>query len=257
MPLYRRLTRRLSPLLTRLLSPIPIPQPCRLCGLFSGTPVCHACHAISTPAPHRCRRCALPLPGSGEICGECLQQSPAFYHTLCAGDHTPPASDWLNVFKHNADLTAGELLLWRLAKVVEAHYGNGPRPDLLIPTPMHWRAQLQRGFNQAAWMSHRLSQQTGIPALMALQRVAAGQAQKSLSRRERLHNLRDCFEVRPRMHSLLSGRHLALIDDVVTTGASARLLSQLLRDAGAARVDVWCLTRTPKPHRLRCGPELA
>ncbi len=234
--------------LSGLLPSLQLPQPCRLCGLFSTTPVCRACCAVSVPAPCRCQRCALPLPGRGEICGECLRQPPAFHHTLCASDHTPPASDWLNLFKHRGDLTAGELLVQRLTEVTKAHYGDGARPELLIPTPMHWRAQLRRGFNQAAWIGHRLSQNTHIPALMALHRPAAGQPQKSLNRRERLRNLRDDFAVRPRLQPLLRGRHLALIDDVVTTGASARLLSQLLRDAGAGRVDVWCLTRTPKAH---------
>jgi ComF family protein len=133
-----------------------------------------------------------------------------------------------------------ELLSHRLHK----HYQHDPRPTLVLPVPLHWRRQWRRGFNQAHFLAAQLSRQLNIPLQSdCLARSHATQPQQGMQRRQRLRNLSHAFNVMasPR------GRHIALVDDVVTTGATANLLSRMLLEHGAERVDVWCLARTP-PH---------
>ena len=120
------------------------------------------------------------------------------------------------------------------------------RPDLLLPVPLSGRRLRQRGFNQAGMLARWLSQ--GLQLTLnehVLQRRQDTQAQQQLNAAQRLRNLRQAFALAPA--SQVRGLHLAIVDDVLTTGATAESIARLLRKAGAARVDVYCLARTPKP----------
>ncbi len=237
-------------------------QLCQWCSVFCHNHLCPSCEQALVTDTIRCQRCALQMLQPAPFCGECLAAPPAFQQILCADDHVAPFHDWLNRFKSHADLVAGELLIQRLLSNIRHVYlidnvGDSETsntldcslPQWLVPTPLHWWTQWQRGFNQSAWIAKRLSQQLHLPALNALQRPIKGKTQKSLSRKERQQNLKPVFKLKKMHQAALRGSHVALIDDVVTTGATSRLLSDLLIKAGAARVDVWCLTRTPKLKR--------
>jgi ComF family protein len=137
----------------------------------------------------------------------------------------------------------GELLSQHL---VHAFDEGLPRPDLLLPVPLAIRRQRQRGFNQAAMLGQWLSTALQLPRQDAwLQRVLDTPAQQQLDAATRKRNLRKAFALAS--ESAVAGRHIALVDDVLTTGATAESLARLLNKAGAARVDVYCLARTPKP----------
>jgi ComF family protein len=143
-------------------------------------------------------------------------------------------------FKYSGRLAYGRLLsrelLRRLADEADL------QANLLMPVPLHWRRRWSRGFNQAEIIGDELSRALKLPLQTRwLSRVRATTPQQSLSAAERRRNLRAAFALR----APLTGLHIALIDDVVTTGATVGEISRLLLAAGAASVQVWCLARTP------------
>jgi ComF family protein len=150
-------------------------------------------------------------------------------------------------FKHSAKWPLGRLLAELLAQFLQHRFDEDlERPDLLVPVPLAAKRLRQRGFNQAAMLARWLSAGLDIPCdETLLRRIQDTSAQQDLNADARKKNLRNAFALSP--DASIKGRHLALVDDVLTTGATAQALARLLVDAGAARVDVYCLARTPKP----------
>ncbi|EXF43570.1 phosphoribosyl transferase [Pseudomonas sp. BAY1663] len=150
-------------------------------------------------------------------------------------------------FKHQARWPFGRLLGERLAHHLEHAFADGlPRPDALLPVPLARRRLRQRGFNQARMLADWLGRGLAIPVEAdTLQRLVDTPPQQQLDAATRRRNLRQAFALSATAR--VEDRHLALVDDVLTTGATAEALARLLKRAGAARVDVYCLARTPKP----------
>ena len=118
-------------------------------------------------------------------------------------------------------------------------------PDLLIPAPMHWLKRWQRGFNQAEFLAQHIARELQIPlATKIVKRTHKTPAQKELTRSQRQQNLRKAFAISEKNRVQINGKRIAIIDDVVTTTATVRELSQLLIRAGAKEVQVWALART-------------
>lgn len=181
------------------------------------------------------------MQSDGQLCGECQQEPPPWQHCVAAFEYRQPVRQLVNRYKHHSDLTCGRVL----AELLSNHLQNSlsEPPDLLIPVPLHWRRQLVRGFNQSYDLARMLSARLDIPCSNRhLRKRRHTTAQHSLPRAQRKRNLRGVFEVR----RPVAGLRIALIDDVVTTGSTARALTRLLLESGAARVDVWCISRTPK-----------
>ncbi|MDN3221800.1 ComF family protein [Pseudomonas nunensis] len=224
-------------------------QPCLLCSEPADdiTPICTACETELPWLGDHCQTCALPLPASGLTCGQCLQQPPAFERVAAPWTYGFPVDTLITRFKHNAKWPFGRLLGELLAQFLQHRFDEDlERPDLLIPVPLATRRLRQRGFNQAAMLARWLSEYLDIPCdETLLLRIQDTSAQQELKAEARRRNLRNAFALAP--GASVTGRHLALIDDVLTTGATAQTLARLLIDAGAARVDVYCLARTPKP----------
>ena len=229
---------------------------CRLCqGLCRGEALCCGCLQQITDRKQRCYRCALPLPelppnppssGAMRICGECLGQPPAFTTTVTAGCYRTPINHWLNNFKERRDLRDGRLLCQLLSARLQPHYAEDDWPEALVPVPLHWQRLLLRGFNQSLWIARDLHRVTRIPVITPLSRRRSRHEQKELSKSARRANLRRAFVVENQSKAMVQGKHLALIDDVVTTTATVRIISQRLLQAGARRGDVWSLARTDK-----------
>jgi ComF family protein len=113
---------------------------------------------------------------------------------------------------------------------------------------MSARRLTERGYNQAWELARRLAAALSLPASASLLLRPADAAQQiELGRTERLRNLRNAFMVDPARRATLRGRRVALVDDVMTTGATAHAAAEALLRAGAAAVDVWILARTPEP----------
>lgn len=227
------------------------PQHCLLCGLPSrrDLPLCHPCEAELPANNHCCRRCALPLAplptpaGSGRdrICGACLAAPPPFASATAPWLYSEQLAFILQRWKYGHDWRLTALLgyLWR------QQAGQHPMPDLLVPVPLHWRKRWRRGVNQAELLCRQL-QRGGLVAPVnthLVRRHRSTRAQSALDAGERRANVAGAFTVRGRCDNL----DIAIVDDVLTTGATAASLSRALLDAGAASVRVWCLARTPPP----------
>jgi ComF family protein len=236
----------------RILNPLA-PHCCEICKLPSerALRLCSDCQAsVFLFNRHCCPRCALPLEGTGAVreCGRCLQQEPVFERTIAPCLYQPPLDKLINGVKHNRDVTLIPVLVELMVTDVESRLFEQGAPDCLLPMPLHWRRQLRRGFNQAELLAQRLARHPRLQAWnLRVERLCsrrrATPPQQGLDRLQRQRNLRNAFGCK----HLLNGQHLVIVDDVLTTGASVNQLASLLRDSGAARVDVWCCARTPAP----------
>ncbi len=225
-----------------------IEQRCLLCDeRCEGQPLCSSCEADLPWLDGRCTVCAVPLPSRGLVCGECLKRPPSYDHVEVPWRFAFPVDALITRFKHQARWPYGRLLGERLAHHLEHAFADGlPRPDLLLPVPLARRRLRQRGFNQAQMLADWLSRPLGIATdARVLDRVLDTPAQQQLDAATRRRNLRQAFAISTAAD--VKGRHLALVDDVLTTGATAEALARLLKRAGTERVDVYCLARTPKP----------
>ena len=224
-------------------------QSCLLCDETADgiPPVCTACEIELPWLSDHCLTCALPLPAAGLTCGHCLKQPPAFEQVIVPWTYSFPVDSLITRFKHNAKWPFGRLLAELLVQYLQHRFEDDlQRPDALIPVPLANRRLRQRGFNQAAMLANWLSASLDIPCdERLLLRTQDTDAQQALNAQDRRKNLRNAFALAP--GAVVKGLHLALVDDVLTTGATAQALARLLMDAGAARVDVYCLARTPKP----------
>jgi ComF family protein len=218
-------------------------QDCALCGAPSGDSLfCPACDASLPAIRHACPRCALPLPESRLLCGRCLgKRNPAVDDSVAAFEYRFPLDRLVQRFKFASDLALGHALASRLAQ----RLAGVDRPDCLVVPPLSPRRLRQRGFNQALEVAKVLGRAIGVACKpRAIVRLRETEVQHELDRRRRLANLRGAFACACRFER----QHVAIVDDVVTTGATAETLARALKDAGAARVSVWAVARTPGPR---------
>lgn len=209
--------------------------------------LCQGCRQDLPSNTMACYRCGLPLtlaaPAADLICGECLKRPPAFSHAFIPWCYQFPVDRMIGQYKYRGQRQLVRPLLADFAVLAQQRMAEppGPRPQLLVPAPMHRKRQRKRGFNQAADIAEALSLATGIPwDAELLRRSRATAAQSGLDRRQRLSNLKGVFEVTGEVPA-----HVVLVDDVVTTGATARTLATLLQRHGAKTVEIWALARTP------------
>ena len=228
----------------RALLPLELPGQCILCGASSNRTLdlCRACEDDLPLISHACTRCALPLTTrSAQYCGQCLQTPPPFERTIAVWHYRPPIAQLISGFKYNNRYSYGQTLVKIMAEqLVSTHYGSH-LPDLIVPTPLHWRRQLKRGFNQSQQLAHYLSSRLHVPLALAVKREKMTSPQQSLNARQRRQNLRGAFTVTGNV----DGKRLALVDDVMTTGATVTEISRSLLAAGALEIHIWCLARTP------------
>ncbi|HBX72726.1 MAG TPA: amidophosphoribosyltransferase [Halieaceae bacterium] len=223
------------------------PQLCLLCRLPSAShlPLCACCAAQLVENHTCCRCCALPLPdGDAGLCATCIQRPPALDRAIAPFLYEPHIGYIIARWKFQRERHLSGLLAELWLSAVEP-----PRDrDLLLPVPIHWRRLLGRGFNQAMLLAMALQdrdpnlQPLPLPSRV-LCRTRAAPAQSTLTAHQRAHNLRGAFALR----ASVKGQRIAVIDDVMTTGATAEAIARLLKRAGAADVQLWCLARTPPP----------
>lgn len=224
-------------------------QSCLLCdeATDSNTPICVACERELPWLIDQCDRCALPMPMSGLTCGACNRQPPAFNEVVAPWLYDFPVDALVTRFKHQGRWPLGRLLAELLGDTLQHRFDEGlRRPDWLIPVPLAKKRLRQRGFNQAAMLANWLGARLNLPVdERVIRRVKETPAQQGLDAKARKRNLASAFAIRDA--TAILGKHLALIDDVLTTGSTAGVLAGLLLKAGARSVDVYCLARTAKP----------
>ncbi|MEM1080184.1 MAG: ComF family protein [Pseudomonadota bacterium] len=185
-----------------------------------------------------CRRCALALPQAADHCGRCLSPRPAYDYAVAAWRYQPPLTGLVQRYKFSADLAAGRMLAALLAQqLCDLH--TDQQPDLLIPVPLHWTRHWRRGFNQSERLVQDLTQWLDIPWQRALHRTRATQNQSALLASQRSANVRGAFT----MQQPIDAKHVVLVDDVMTTGATLNECAKVLKSAGVDRVGIWVLAR--------------
>lgn len=222
-----------------------LPPRCLLCGGQGavGRDLCAACASELPRNPLACPRCAVPLAAPAPRCGECLRHEPPFQLAYAPFLYASPLDQLLMRLKFGGSLAAGRLLaeLW-----CEAWRSLPPvLPQALVPVPLHAARLRERGYNQALELARPLARAFGLPLRAELlQRVRPTPAQAGLGAHARRRNLRGAFRATPK-----GGlpAHVAVVDDVMTTGATVAQCARVLRRAGVARVDVWALARAPRP----------
>lgn len=220
---------------------------CQICATWQHDAVCATCQQRFRPAGHRCRCCAVSLSGLNDVCRRCILRPPAFDHTLTAFDYAYPWDGLITRFKFGgACELAGPLAelmsdaLWTAAEQT----GFEP-PDVLLPVPLSAARQRARGYNQAWELARRVGPALEVPVQARwVERVLDTPHQTGLPRAERLLNLRGAFAVTAAGRAGLAGRRVAILDDVMTTGATLDALAATVRRAGATAVQSWVLART-------------
>lgn len=224
-------------------------QSCLLCDepADGPLPLCHPCELELPWLAGQCRCCALPLPVDGVLCGACLKRPPAFARVLAPWRYAFPVDSLITRFKHQRQWPLGRLLAGALAEHLHQAFAQGlERPQALLPVPLSRARLRRRGFNQAALLARWLGEALDLAVdERLLRRIQDTPAQQELDAAARRRNLRGAFALAE--PAGVAGQHLALVDDVLTTGATAETLARLLLKAGAARVEVYCLARTPSP----------
>lgn len=226
--------------------PWALPAPCALCSSWTRGGLCAACRArFVDHQPPRCPRCALPAAG-GAVCGTCLRTPPPQHGCVAAVDYGFPWDRLIARFKFQDQPELAGLLAALLHDAVAQ--AGVPAPHWVLPVPLSPARLAERGYNQAWELARRVAARQRLPALAgALQRLRDDAHQVGLSRRARERNLADALWVPPEAAARLRGHEVALVDDVMTTGATAAAASRALLAAGAAGVQVWMLARTPAP----------
>lgn len=226
--------------ISNLLSPL-FPQACLLCGdIHNGTgSLCSNCLADLPWNLSCCRRCAIPLPQPGATCGQCMQQPPSFTDAVVPLLYAHPVDFLVKQIKFHHGLAAARSLGELLARTILQ--GNNVLPTVIIPVPLHNARLRQRGFNQAHEIARPLSRLLGVPLdTTSCQRNRATSAQADLPLAQRQLNTRNAFSVT----TTLQHEHVALVDDVMTSGQTVEALSRELLKRGVKRVSIWCVSRT-------------
>lgn len=221
------------------------PPTCVLCGApgVDRLDLCAGCMGDLPTNADSCNRCALPLPAgnpSGTPCGACQRRPPPFAACRSAFRYEDPIPALVGGAKFRARLNLVRLLGRCVANSLRER--NAEMPDLILPVPLHAKRLRERGYNQALEIARFVGRELEIPVdAHSCARVLATSPQTGLEQKERRRNVRGAFRV---LHPL-DVDHIAILDDVVTTGSTVSELAIVLRKAGVKRVDVWAVARTP------------
>jgi ComF family protein len=222
------------------------PATCVLCG--GGAPnrsidLCAGCEADLPLNKVACVVCAEPLQGESAhalTCGACQQHKPRFDVSFCPFRYAYPLDHLVRGIKYHRAVAHGRVLSELLASSLPILRRDAPLPEILLPVPLAPRRYRERGYNQAIELARHVVKGLRVPIrtdLVARSRETREQA--ALDQRERRKNIRGAFT----MLGPLPALHVAIIDDVVTTGSTVNELARVLKRAGARRVEVWAIAR--------------
>jgi len=222
------------------------PPACALCAApGQRRELCRPCSADLPWIVRGCSRCSrpLPAPAAAGLCGQCRWSATALSRVIAALVYEYPVDRLVTGCKYHGRIELGQVLGELLAaRILVAGREPGWRPpDLLLPVPLHPAREASRGFNQAAEIARVLKRRLGIPVARRLaRRLRATPEQAALGAAARAANLHGAFAA----DEACAGRRIALIDDVITTGATAVALARAARAAGAKEVQCWTVALT-------------
>lgn len=234
-----------------------LPPRCLGCGGPVGTAgtLCAGCwRGVAFIAPPLCARCGYPFefdpgefdPGEGALCAGCTRDPPEWDRARAVFRYDDGSRGLVLGFKHGDRTYAAKAFGGWLARAGRELLEEA---DLLMPVPLHWTRLFSRRYNQAALLAAAVAKVSGVavdPTILVRKRRTPPQGH--LDRTMRRRNVREAFVVAPRKRAKIAGRRIILIDDVLTTGATAEECAIALRRAGARGVDVLTLSRVVTPH---------
>lgn len=217
-------------------------QRCELCLSNCGEALlCHACETDLPWLGHHCQRCALPITKPSKLCGHCLVKPPPWRQVLTPFIYQFPTGQWIQALKFNQQLHLTRIMAHYMSTYIKEHSKN--LPDLLIPVPLHTSRLRERGFNQSQQLAQQIGRNLNVPIHNGIaRRVRHAPPQSSLNRRQRFTNLRRAFNIED-SQEILKNKQILLIDDVMTTGTTARVLSHALQRAKVANTDIAVFAR--------------
>lgn len=197
--------------------------------------ICESCWPdLPWTTQHSCPQCALPT--QGEVCGSCLTHPPFFYHTQALFSYAYPVDAMLQAFKYQHQLYLGDMF-----GQLGFEQFDPKGVDCILPMPMHSARLQERGFNQSLELAKSVGKPFQIPiAVHHCQRIKNTPPQASLPLKDRVNNIKGAF----RCDDYFMGKHVAIVDDVMTSGASLNELAKTLKQAGASNVSCWVMART-------------
>jgi len=218
------------------------PAHCRLCAVRTGTDhsLCPACHADLPWVESACHQCGRILPPGNHrlLCGTCQRHTPYFDATTAILHYQPPVDYLVQRLKFSGELAMAPLLSGLLATRLQARQAS--LPELVIPVPLHPSRLRERGFNQATEIARQLGRKLRLPVNHRLcRRTRKTDTQSLLPVKIRHWNVRNAFSVSGKV----SARHVAIVDDVMTTGHTVNELARTLKRAGARQVEIWVIAR--------------
>ena len=229
-----------------------LPSSCSFCLSplqHSAGALCHICVAELPRLTTQCQRCAVPL-ASDALCANCQLKPPTYRRCISAFHYQAPVDNIILRLKGDPYTTEIKQLSGILAERIAKTYQQAqlPCPQTIIPLPLHWLKMAKRGFNQSQIISNLLARQLRREHNISVEirndlcsRKIKGQEQHLLSAKKRLTSIKKAFTAEA---TDLSGLSVAVVDDVVTTGATANSVARALLQAGAAQVDIWSIART-------------
>ena len=198
------------------------------------------CAACNSALPYldaaHCPSCTLPTP-SGEVCGQCIKYPPLFNRAAAVFGYAFPLDKLIQAMKYGEQLALANAFAEKLVLIID----KSDLPDCIVPMPLHPTKLRERGFNQSLLLAAKIARELDIELLPnACQRVRDTPPQSALPWKERKKNMRNAFCC----DTDLTGRHVALIDDVLTTGASLNALAEAVQKRGASEISAWVVART-------------
>ncbi|MEB0139022.1 MULTISPECIES: ComF family protein [unclassified Undibacterium] len=256
----------MHPLLVTLIDtavPLLLPTRCSLCDAADSALLCQACQQrYLRTSTNRCHQCALPLlpQETSRRCGACLAAPPAFDRSIVVTDYLAPQDQLVLALKFGQRLALAPLMARLLHQAIrQADREDGAsvpllQPAALLPVPLHRRRLCERGYNQALEIARPLARALDSTLYIdGLQRCRDTEPQSRLTLSERKKNLRHAFLITPALLPHIAGAHLAVVDDVMTSGATLQTIARLLKRHGAASVSNYVFARTPKPDDQQHG----
>jgi ComF family protein len=222
-----------------------MPQDCQLCGAAAPATICTACvRDFPFRVTQGCKCCGQVGDVEsleGEICGDCLADPPKFDLTRSAFSYAFPLDKLMQSFKFNANLALLDLFVDYFVSTLKNN--SATMPDVIIPMPLARKRLATRGFNQSALLAREIGKKLNVKVEShGLLRVRETPPQAGLNRAARLENMKGAFDCAQN----LAGQRIALVDDVMTTGATMSDAARALKKQGAATVDAWAIARASR-----------